>query len=417
MLFFSDLHQFRLASNENLLRDLPVYQQIRSEINRRNIPLAGGTDWDNVRKLCEQIGASDGVDLLVAVYYTVAAIKTQGLSGLAVGMELQAAVIKKFGVNSAFPAIRRSELLTWMIGKIGPEIRSLNPSVKQLRELYRCERACHSLHNQFSLLQPDQVPDLDMIAFTIFEYIDKLETNAEIAQPKIIEVPAKLSWKQKILPYLGGLSLAVTAAFGVEFLKQNLETPSTIVSIEQTVPRVMQPELISSLPLMIDVGDFEADKAEISAFYLDRSLALIDKKVTDDVRYALGLETTLQSLYPDGTELEGGVVTMANWKADMLAVVDAQYQRFSRARTNAANINLMVENDRYEQAKVLAKKMEDYAISLSPVYGRAMYIEELIEQGKLETSQLELDKLLFNLKALNLKIALLENKVDSQSDH
>ncbi|MGB0944595.1 MAG: type VI secretion system ImpA family N-terminal domain-containing protein [Marinomonas sp.] len=417
MLFFSDLHQFRLVSDESLLRDSSVYQQIRSEINRRNVPLAGGTDWDNVRKLCEQIGASEGVDLLVAVYYTVAAIKTQGLSGLAVGLELQAAVIKKFGANSAFPAIRRSELLTWMVGKIGPEIRSLNPSVKQLRDLYRCERACHSLHNQFSLLQPDQVPDLDMIAFTIFEYIDKLETNAEIAQPKTIEVAAKLSWKQKILPYFGGASLAFIATFGFVYLKQNLDTPNSVVSVEQTIPKVMQPELINNLPLIIDFGDFATKKEEISAFYLDRSLALMDKKVTEDLRQALGLEATLQGLYPGDESLQGDVETLESWKADMLAVVDTQYQRFSRARTNAANINLMVESDRYDQAKVLAKKMEDYAISLSPVYGRAMYIEELIEQGKLESSQLELDKLLYNLKALNLKIALLENKVEGKRNH
>ena len=417
MLFFSDLHQFRLVSDESLLRDSSVYQQIRSEINRRNVPLAGGTDWDNVRKLCEQIGASEGVDLLVAVYYTVAAIKTQGLSGLAVGLELQAAVIKKFGANSAFPAIRRSELLTWMVGKIGPEIRSLNPSVKQLRDLYRCERACHSLHNQFSLLQPDQVPDLDMIAFTIFEYIDKLETNAEIAQPKTIEVAAKLSWKQKILPYFGGASLAFIATFGFVYLKQNLDTPNSVVSVEQTIPKVMQPEFINNLPLIIDFGDFATKKEEISAFYLDRSLALMDKKVTEDLRQALGLEATLQGLYPGDESLQGDVETLESWKADMLAVVDTQYQRFSRARTNAANINLMVESDRYDQAKVLAKKMEDYAISLSPVYGRAMYIEELIEQGKLESSQLELDKLLYNLKALNLKIALLENKVEGKRNH
>jgi type VI secretion system protein VasL len=289
--------------------------------------------------------------------------------------------------------------------------------VKQLRDLYRCERACHSLHNQFSLLQPDQVPDLDMIAFTIFEYIDKLETNAEIAQPKTIEVAAKLSWKQKILPYFGGASLAVIATFGFAYLKQNLDTPNSVVSVEQTIPKVMQPEFINNLPLIIDFGDFATKKEEISAFYLDRSLALMDKKVTEDLRQALGLEATLQGLYPGDESLQGDVATLESWKADMLAVVDTQYQRFSRARTNAANINLMVESDRYDQAKVLAKKMEDYAISLSPVYGRAMYIEELIEQGKLESSQLELDKLLYNLKALNLKIALLENKVEGKRNH
>lgn len=411
MLFFSDLHQFRLVSNESQLRDSPTYQKIRSEINRRNIPLSGGTDWENVRLLCERIGSSEGVDLLVAVYYTVAAIKTQGLNGLAVGLELQAALIKKFGGNSIFPAVRRAELLTWMIGKIGPEIRSLKPSVRQLRELYRCERACHSLHNQFNLLQPDQIPDLDMVAFTIFEYIDQLETNAEIAQPKIIEITPKFSWKQRVLPYAGGVCIAVSGFFGVNYLVENLDTPASIVTIEKELPRVMATAYIETLPSIIDIGNLNANKAEIAKLYTDQSNALINKKVTDDVKEALALESTLQALYPLDIALMEGASPIEQWKKDMLAVVEAQYGRFSRARTNAANINLMVENDKYTQAKALAKKMEDYAISLSPVYGRAMYIEELIEQGKVETSKLELEKLLYNLKALNLKIALLENQV------
>ena len=412
MLFFSDLHQFRLVTNESQLRDSPTYQQIRSEINRRNIPLSGGTDWENVRVLCERIGASEGVDLLVAVYYTVAAIKTQGLNGLAVGLELQAALIKKFGGNSAFPAVRRAELLTWMIGKIGPEIRSLKPSVRQLRELYRCERACHSLHNQFNLLQPDQIPDLDMVAFTIFEFIDQLETNAEIAQPKIIEITPTLSWKRRLLPYIGGAGVAVSLLFTSNYLVENLDTPRSIVTIEKELPRVMGAAYIETLPSIIDIGNWNSDKTKISTLYINQSARLINKKVTDDVKEALALESTLQALYPLDSALVKRSLPMAQWKKEMLAVVEKQYGRFSRARTNAANINLMVENDKYAQAKVLAKKMEGYAIGLSPVYGRAMYIEELIGQGKVKASEAELDKLLYNLKALNLKIALLETQLE-----
>ena len=407
MLFFSDLHQFRLVSDEVQLRDSSTYQDIRSEINRRNVPLSGGTDWDKVRVLCEQIGANEGVDLLVAIYYTVAATKTQGLTGLAVGLELQTALIKKFGSNSAFPAVRRSELFAWMIGKIGPEIRSLKPSVKQLRELYRCERACHSLHNQFNYLQPEQVPDLDMVAFTIFEYIDQLETNAEIAQPKIIEVIPKVSLWKKLLPYFGGVSIAIIGFVGTEYVLPHINTPKSMVTIEKTLPKVILGEEIKALPSSLDFGNFESNRLSISNLYTSQTTNLIAKKVTDDVQQALGLTSTLSALYPE----EETLPLMAQWQQEMLDVVENQYRRFSQARTNAANINLMIEKDRYEQARKLSRKMEDYAISLSPVYGRAMYIEELIEKGEIKASKAEIETLLYNLKALNLKVALLENKV------
>ncbi|MCO4787097.1 MAG: type VI secretion system ImpA family N-terminal domain-containing protein [Marinomonas atlantica] len=407
MLFFSDLHQFRLVSDEVQLRDSSTYQDIRSEINRRNVPLSGGTDWDKVRVLCEQIGANEGVDLLVAIYYTVAATKTQGLTGLAVGLELQTALIKKFGSNSAFPAVRRSELFAWMIGKIGPEIRSLKPSVKQLRELYRCERACHSLHNQFNYLQPEQVPDLDMVAFTIFEYIDQLETNAEIAQPKIIEITPRVSLPKRLFPYIVGMSFALSIAIGGDFIIQEIDTPESIVTFETVLPKVISINEIKSLPHKVDFGTFESTKFQISNLYSNQTQALMTKKVTDDIQQALALNSTLLALYPE--EKIGESIT--TWKQEMLAVVDNQYRRFSSARTYAANINLMIEKDRFDQARELSRKMEDYAISLSPVYGRAMYIEELIEKGEIETSKTELNTLLFNLKALNLKVALLENKV------
>ncbi|AGH81617.1 hypothetical protein PCNPT3_08395 [Psychromonas sp. CNPT3] len=176
-LYFSDTSQFKLVLDEAQLRGSALYEQIRNEINRRFRPFSGGPDWEKIRILCERVGASEGVDLLVSIYYTVAAVKTQGLLGLANGLELQVAVNNAFLASSEFPAQRRVELYTWMISRVAPEIRILKASPEQLRELYRCERACQRLYAMLEKHQPDHVPDIESIAFLVFEHIDQLETH------------------------------------------------------------------------------------------------------------------------------------------------------------------------------------------------------------------------------------------------
>lgn len=211
-LYFSDMNQFKLVLDETQLRGSTLYEQIRSEINRRFRPFSGGPDWEKIRVLCERIGASEGVDLLVSMYYTVAAVKTQGLLGLANGLELQVAVNNEFLDSSQFPAQRRAELYTWMISRVVPELRTLKVSQEQLRELYRCERACQSLYTMLDKYQPDHVPDIESVAFLIFEHIDQLETQRIsrrlIEQSNLVAIHQKQK-KNCVISFAAGIIVAV----------------------------------------------------------------------------------------------------------------------------------------------------------------------------------------------------------------
>lgn len=75
------------------LREDNRYQQMRSEINRRQSPFSGGTDWEKVYDLAATLAMTDGVDLLAASYFSVAAAKTRGIAGLASGLELLLTVL------------------------------------------------------------------------------------------------------------------------------------------------------------------------------------------------------------------------------------------------------------------------------------------------------------------------------------
>jgi len=104
-------------------------------------------------------------------------------------LEIQAAVIAQQKHASSFPPAKRIDLFNWMIGHIGSEIRSMKPGVAQLRELYRCERACSSLYELLQKIQQDNVPDIEAVAFHIFEHIDRLE-NPIMPELKVIKLRA-----------------------------------------------------------------------------------------------------------------------------------------------------------------------------------------------------------------------------------
>ncbi|WP_219079218.1 type VI secretion system ImpA family N-terminal domain-containing protein [Vibrio parahaemolyticus] len=75
------------------LRAYPAYEAVREEINRRLSPLSGGVDWAQIKTHCEWLAKGPGIDLLMAGYWTIASLKTQGLPGLANGVELINAIV------------------------------------------------------------------------------------------------------------------------------------------------------------------------------------------------------------------------------------------------------------------------------------------------------------------------------------
>ncbi|WP_027362152.1 type VI secretion system ImpA family N-terminal domain-containing protein [Halodesulfovibrio aestuarii] len=407
-MFFSELKKYKLAEDENALRDVPEYQQIRSEINRRVSPLIGGTDWEIVFKLCSLIGQRDGFDLLLAVYYTVAAVKIQGLRGLPDGLELQAAVIKHQGKDSLFPAAKRVDLFNWMIGHIASEIRALKPGITQLRELYRCERACNSLYELLSEIQPENVPDLEAIAFHIFEHIDRLEQPA-VPQGKVVKVSVVNKFALACV-FLLGLCLGGGGYYGW------ITMPRLMASVLETVqqPRILTQE--TGQKLIKEYGTeklFEAREA-LSAIYLGAMKEAFNKPVGEKLFNAVEAGSSLQFLFPDDIDITVHNLEVKVWKQVLEDEFTAQKIRFQTARTNAANLKRFVKRGDLNSARILSESIETYALSLSPLYGRTLYIEEKLQHKDYSGAESELRKLSTSINALLFKVASIEHQLDNK---
>ena len=404
-LFFSELNKFRLADDEEKLRDTVEYQQVRGEINRRVNPLTGGIDWSTVYTLCEAIGKKDGFDLLLAVYYTVAAVKIHGLRGLSTGLELQAAVLTHQGLNSHFPAAKRIDLFNWMIGQIGSEIRAVKPGITQLRELYRCERACTALYDLLRKVQPDNVPDLEAVAFHIFEHIDRLE-NPVLPEPEVIKVSSTNKFALIVVLLLG-----IGTGIGSFQFWQSMPRLMTSVVMTHQQPKILTEQEGAKLIEEFGSEKIDAKRSELSSLYSDATRTVMERPVGEDVLEALERSESLRYLFPDDVDVIVQSLEVASWQQVLEDDLQAQIARFRVARTRAANLARTIKRGELNKARRLSKELEKYAISLSPLYGRMLYVEDLLKNSDYSGAEGELRKLSRSMNALSLKIARLERQL------
>ncbi len=138
------------------LREDNRYQQMRSEINRRQSPFSGGTDWEKVYDLAATLAMTDGVDLLAASYFSVAAAKTRGIAGLASGLELLLTVLAHSKEMGTISPEKCAEILNWAIGKLLPELKDMQATEGNIREWYRCEYACQQLFELMQRVNPSR---------------------------------------------------------------------------------------------------------------------------------------------------------------------------------------------------------------------------------------------------------------------
>ncbi|MCE7629606.1 type VI secretion protein, partial [Vibrio fluvialis] len=83
-------------------------------------------------------------------------------------------------------------------------------------------------------------------------------------------------------------------------------------------------------------------------------------------------------------------------------------QRFGEIRTKMANIALLAKREKWSDLQRQTKSLEDFAVSLSPVYGRVDYVQNLIKQGEMESARKELEILKTRLNNLSWTMAQLE---------
>ncbi|MHA6609218.1 type VI secretion system ImpA family N-terminal domain-containing protein [Photobacterium damselae] len=466
-LYFSELQQYKLVAHEDELRDSNCYQNIRDAINKRNSPLSGSVDWQLVQQLCDELGRTDGFDFIATIYFTIAAIKNEGLAGLANGLELQVVAVDTFIRNSSFPAQKRAELYQWMLGRIGNELRALKPTLSQLRDLYRCERACQRLNEIFMEVQPEHIPNLEAIGYVVFEHIDRIENGLSLKEPRQYEnvstqkdvtaqktkhqiagngnqvskpsssVVVKPNYAQHAAPSpskestthtssrsyvsfaLGLILGAGGIVTGVQLFPQWFQLLSTTNS--QTVPANLSP-LVQSVITSQDSGriltleqgkalqthftaqQFAKDKSIIVPMYLQQANALITQSAGGHLIEAFSLIDTIQRLYPNDESVEQAQNRYHQIETQYDELFATQYRRFNTARSRIANLQQSIKANNRANTLRLSQGLNEYAIGLSPVYGRISYITEQIKQGDKDQAQIEWQNLNQELQAISLKV-------------
>ncbi|MFM2484440.1 type VI secretion system ImpA family N-terminal domain-containing protein [Celerinatantimonas yamalensis] len=400
-----DTPSFKVVDDEKQLRDHHIYQNIRHEVNRRLNPLSGGTDWHKVYVDCQTLCHSEGSDLLVACYFAVASLKERGIAGLADALELQWAVLDKFGTHSIFPTPRRIELLAWQTSRLLPELKRLKPEIEQLRDLYRCERTCQALDEMMQQLQDGQATSLDALGLVIFEHIDEVESQFR-RTPKV-PVDASLPVSQGRLRWalLGaGLAIVVLAPLG---LRTRTYEPSPLwqrLTYPVKLPQSLSLAQGAALDRHFTHQQLEQQRTGLTALYRQRIESLINRPVYWSYEKAYALVNTIKRLYPNDSDVVDYTQQLSQARLTTQTLYQQQLSKFSQARTDFSNLQQALVQQDMQQATRLATQLKRYSQGLSPIYGQLSYIEQLLAQHQTQKAREQLQTLNQRLWAVQARM-------------
>ncbi|WP_298775417.1 type VI secretion system ImpA family N-terminal domain-containing protein [uncultured Shewanella sp.] len=378
------VNRFKVTQKPALLRDDSRYQAMRTEINRRYSPLSGRVDWDKIKSLAESIATDAGADLLTSAYYCVAVCKTDGVSGLATGLELMLAVLAHASKESSPSLEKTTEIINWMVTRVTPDLKELLGTMDNVRDLYRCEYACQQL---FELVQsyqqdasPNLVPNLDTLGFLIFEKLDAVNQVHNVV-PTLNNLKSKSKDSQRKLLFWRGLSFSCLAVLGFTF-----------VFLIGTLYKAPQ-----------NVVDFLVVQTSATK-------VLVDPKPREVTPINTQIDALFSAVPPANKDM-----LIYPQQIEFLIDLDKYYQRFSKARTRMANIRQQINqlssnNSKITQLKQMSTELDQYASSLSPVLGRAYYIDEMLNTAQLDRAEQELMLLDGQLKSLLIKRMLLKQE-------
>ncbi|MCQ9087106.1 type VI secretion system ImpA family N-terminal domain-containing protein [Vibrio alginolyticus] len=393
------------------LRAYPAYQCVRDEINRRMSPLSGGTDWQQVNHHCEWLAKGPGVDLLMASYWAVANLKTQGLEAFANGLELLNAIVSMLPqATDNRISSGRKDSLDWVNARAVQELKALRPDISLLRALYRCERYCDQLHRMIALKQPQHAVNFEGVGFALFEHIDRLEAQLyttktepapQVAVPQNTPQPPKRrSWFRWGMT---GTLLVLTAVSGI--LAYQWQHHWSYFHVERVID-------VAALKQQSNIEAWQ------SPVIKNDVMGMLTQSVHNKLAMGLGnkaqwLEQDLEAmehLYPEDAAPLRQLIDSQQQSA--IDGVDGMVTRFTDIRTRVANVVAQHQGQRDYPA---LHSLEKYAVSLSPVYGRVEYIERLLEDGKMDEAQQEFAILTQRLDDLGWKWGALEQQLTTQS--
>ncbi|MFH1984865.1 MAG: type VI secretion system protein TssA [Pseudomonadota bacterium] len=109
----------------------PDFEALSREVEKLASPTAGGAvDWQRVADLSQKILETTSKDLLVACYFCIALMQTQGIRGLATGVQVLHELLEHFW-DTLYPAKKRMKgrinALTWWKERINAYLPSVKP--------------------------------------------------------------------------------------------------------------------------------------------------------------------------------------------------------------------------------------------------------------------------------------------------
>lgn len=386
---YIDQSVFFVSTDPAKLREHDYYQSVKEAINSRNRFLFGTTSWEEVYNKCKLLGTSIGVDFLMATYYTVASLKFQGLKSYADGLELMLHCYLQDLKHGELAPKHKKDIIDWMVGQVVDELKVAKPDKTALRELYRCERALQELYELCSHYQPSLLPNIESVAFILFEYIDRFDTalvakselsintvcpgNNDIAQHK------KLGRFKSLFIWVTVCGLA---AFSFWYIDQQTQSEKLMRLVSDQMNRSVLSENQKWLNAQPIIEHFASQNEQRQALF--------------------------QQKYQQ----------MKEYRAEQSAELNADLERFYVARTNAANVVKQLLSG--DTKSTSAKELENYVLGLSPVYARLDYIDQLISQKDYHEADKELlildNRLSRIINDMGSKQSLIVSRTHKESD-
>ncbi|ENM5743582.1 ImpA family type VI secretion system protein [Vibrio metoecus] len=410
-IIFIDSVCYRLTNDSEEIRGLDPYAKVREEINRRFNPIAGGTDWEVVKEYCEQLACKQGMDFLICGYYAVACLKTQGLAGYATGMELMSASLANQGECDVKSAKVRKEILDWVNARVVQELKALKPTHESLRDLYRAERHCERLHQLFEQQQTEYKVDFEGVGFALFEHIDRIETQYHSLLKKQEKVqPPKLKFWQRGygLCMFGAVGLALGVIAGYWAWPWFYTTPYAQPQLVTVLNHAEQAQALIRESSQSERERWQRDLVPLYRSTLEQNLAA---SFSEPKQQAISQLSLLRTLYPDNEQVNTLSQTFSLQQQAALEQTALFVAKFSEIRTKMANIALLAKRGKWAELEKQTKSLEEFAVSLSPIYGRVDYVQGLLEQGDIPNAQKEFAILKQRLDSLSWKIAELELRI------
>ncbi|NVJ55057.1 MAG: type VI secretion system ImpA family N-terminal domain-containing protein [Vibrionaceae bacterium] len=362
---------FTVGSKSTLLRENDTYHKIKDSINSRTSFLFGVTHWEEVHEMCTSLGTTDGLDFLTSSYYSVASLKVLGLKGLADGLELMLACYAQDIEHKELSSHRKKEMIEWMISKVLSDLKVANPNKDSLRDLYRCERALQELYELCKRYQPQELPNIESVAFIIFEYIDTLETAG--SKVSVVDNAQKITRTQKLEP---------NRLRRKSYLKKTLTFAAT-VSVLVAGYWLYNPHAFDEF-----LGTSKNTSQDLMVLMKQQMNQSILQSNTDWVKAVPEIEVFSSNNEETQKRFETQREQLKQYSAEQSKLLNEELERFYLARTSAANIaKQMLASDANSAS---AKTLESYVLSLSPIYARLDYVENLIEQGSYREAEKEL---------------------------